>query len=132
MLNHFPIALFVTSVGLDLLAWWRPSVGVNGWPLLWIAALMAVPTTITGLIAHIPYENSPAIAAIDRHEQLALITTFLLLVLMIWRWRAQRRGRELGQTAPYLVVALVALVFLTLTGATGGELVYTLGVGVAK
>ena len=56
--NHFPIALFVTSVGFDLLAWWRPQVRVNGWPLLWIAALMAVPTTITGLIAHIPYENT--------------------------------------------------------------------------
>lgn len=131
ILNHFPIALFVMSIGLDLLAFWRAELRQSAWLALLIGALLAIPTFVTGTIAHFPYENSPAIDAIEAHQKWGLLTTLLLLVLLGWRAWSRRRGKDAGGTLPYLLVGIVTLGLLTVAGMTGGDLVYQLGVGVS-
>lgn len=132
ILVHFPIALLVASWGLDIAGRRWPALHASGWITLLLGALATVPATISGLIAHIPYEESSAIEAIENHQYLAFATTAFFLALAFWRWRALRRGTELGGGGRYLGLALLGLLLLVLTGANGGYLVYELGLGVER
>ena len=131
MLSHFPIALLVVSVGLDLAARFWPQLRPSAWLTLVLGAVMTLPTTVTGLIAHVPYEDSPAAGAIETHELLAFGTTALFIGLTAWRWRTRRRGGDAAAGWLYPGVALLGLVLLTATGYTGGSLVYDHAVGVS-
>jgi uncharacterized membrane protein len=71
------------------------------------------------------------IAVIEPHQFLAFGTTALFLLLCAWRWRARRSG-ALRIGWPYVAVAILGLGLLTLTGMTGGNLVYNYGVGVEQ
>lgn len=129
--SHFPIVLLIASVALDLLALRRPTWRESAWLALLIGTLGALASTVTGLIAHLPYEETPVIAVIEPHQFLAFGTTALFLLLSAWRWLARRRGEQrIGW--PYAAVAIVGLGLLTLTGMTGGNLVYNYGVGVEQ
>ncbi len=97
-----------------------------------LAAIAALPTVVTGIIAHFPYENSPVIESINQHEQLGLLTLAALTGLAIWRGLNLRRKVELGERWYYLATAIAIFGLLYLLGTTGGDLVYNLGVGVAK
>ncbi len=131
ILLHFPIALFTTSLFVDLLAFRWPSLRQFGWVALLLAALAAVPTVVTGIIAHFPYEDSPQISSITQHEQLGLLTLAFLVALTLWRGLSLRRKIELGGRWYYLAIGFVAFGLLYLVGTTGGNLVYNLGVGVS-
>lgn len=130
LLVHFPIALLFASWALDVASRRWPQLRQTAWIVLLLGTIAAIPTAITGIIAHFPYEESAFIGDIERHEQLALSTTALFIALAAWRWWRRRNGDEIGSTWLYLGLALVGLVLLTLTGANGGYLVYDLGVGV--
>lgn len=131
ILNHFPIVLLIASVLLDIWGRQQPTVRPTAWAALLLGTLLAIPTAITGIVAHVPYEDTAAIGAIETHERLGLLMTAIFVGLTIWRWRS-RRGGETAATWPYLALGLVGLVVLTLAGMTGGNLVYNLGVGVKQ
>ena len=128
-LGHFPIVLLIVSVILDLLGCRRPALRQTAWIALLLGTLMAIPTAITGIIAHIPYEGTAVMEAIESHERLGLLTTAIFIALTGWRWRS-RRAIQAGASWPYLALGAAGLVVLTLAGMTGGNLVYNLGVGV--
>ncbi len=127
---HFPIALLILSVVLDLSA--RDSVFLHraAWVSLLIGTLATIPATITGLLAHLPYEESPKLAVIEQHQFMAFATTAAFSVLTLWRWRVRRGGKELGSLLPYRALAVLSLGILMLTWYNGGVLVHVHGIGV--
>lgn len=130
LLVHFPIALLFVSWALDVAGRRWPSLRQSGGIVLLLGAIATIPTIITGLIAHFPYEEGRFAADVERHQWLAFGTTALFIALTAWRWWRWRSGDEIGSSGRYLALALLGLVLLTLTGANGGYLVYDLGVGV--
>ena len=132
MLNHFVIALLIVSVMLDLWGRWNPGIRYTAWVTLVLGTLATIPTVITGILAHVPYEGTAVIESIELHEQLGLATAALFMVLTLWRWRSRRNEGTAPAPAPYLALTFVALGVLTATGLTGGQLVYRLGVGVQR
>jgi uncharacterized membrane protein len=130
MLNHFVIALLFVSVVLDLWGRWKSAIRYTAWVTLVLGTVATIPTVITGLIAHIPYETTPAMEAIE--TQLGLVTAVCFMALTFWRWRSRRNEATAAAPVLYLALAFVALGVLTATGLTGGHLVYQLGVGVKQ
>ena len=132
MLNHFVIALLIVSVVLDLWGRWNPTMRYTAWVTLVLGTLATIPTVITGILAHVPYEGTAAMEAIETHEQLGLATAACFMVLTFWRWRSRRNAGTTPAPVSYLLLAFVGLGVLTATGLTGGQLVYRLGVGVQQ
>ena len=131
--THFPIALLFVSVGMDYFAGRRAGLRSGAWLLLVLGTIGAIAATVTGLLAHLAYEDdSILLSAIDRHQYLGFAVTALFVGLTVWRWRSMRHrgGNDVGGTRAYLVVALVGLAVLTLTGFVGGNLLTEWGIGV--
>ncbi len=129
--THFPIALLFVSAGMDYFAGKRPGLRSGAWLLLVLGTLGTVAATVTGLLAHLAYEDdSILLSAIDRHQYLGFATTALFVGLTAWRWRSMHRGSDVGGTRVYLAVALFGLAVLGLTGFVGGNLLTEWGIGV--
>ena len=95
--THFPIALLFVSVGMDYFAGKRPVLRSGAWLLLVLGTIGTVVATVTGLVAHLAYEDgSILLSAIDRHQYLGFATTVLFVGLAAWRWRSMRRGGDAG------------------------------------
>ena len=62
-INHFPIALLFVSVGFDLFAGKRSNLRFSAWLLLALGAIGAVASTVSGLVAHLAYEDDPILAS---------------------------------------------------------------------
>lgn len=129
---HFPIVLLIASVLLDLYGRWQPAVRRTAWITLLLGTLSAIPAVITGIIAHIPYEETAVIDSIEQHQWLGFLTTGIFIALTAWRWRSRRAHGDQTASWPYLAVGVLGLVALALVGLTGGNLVYNLGVGVKE
>lgn len=132
IVGHFPIVLLIVSVALDVWGRWRPEVRRTAWLALLLGTLAAIPTVITGIIAHFPYEGTAAIEAIEGHEQMGLLTTAIFIGLAVWRTLGRRRRGDVGVSWRYLALGVVGLLVLTYAGMTGGNLVYNMGVGVQQ
>lgn len=131
-INHFPIALLFVSVGLDFFAGKRPNLRFSAWLLLALGTVGAAAATVSGLLAHLAYEEDPVLlSAMEVHQYLAFASTALFAALSVWRWRSFRRGSDVGGNRVYLVLALVGLVVLGITGFLGGNLVTEWGIGVS-
>lgn len=131
-ITHFPIVLLIASILLDLYGRWQPAVRRTAWITLLLGTLSAIPAVITGIIAHIPYEETAVIGSIEQHEWLGFLTTGIFIALTAWRWRSRRANGETSASWLYLTIGVLGLAVLTITGMTGGNLVYNLGVGVKE
>lgn len=130
-LNHFPIALLFVSAGLDFVAVKRPNLRSGAWLLLFLGTLGAIAATVSGLLAHLAYEDDPVLlSAMEVHQYLAFATTALFAALTAWRWRSLRRGSDVGGNRVYLALILLGLVVLGVMGFLGGNLVTEWGIGV--
>lgn len=132
--SHFPIALLLVSVALDLLARRWPSLRQTAWITLLIGTVSAVPTVFSGIVAHLPYEEAGGIilSEIESHQFLGFATAFTFLGLLVWRWRSLRRGVDASRSPVYAIISIVGLALLLMVGMTGGSLVYDYGVGVKQ
>ena len=129
--THFPIALLFVSAGLDVFARRWPGLRPAAWLLLVLGTLGAVLGTLTGLAAHLAYENVERLHdPIERHQNLGFATTAIFLGLAAWRWRSLRLSKDVGGTRLYLILMLVGLAVLGLTGLLGGNLLSNWGDGV--
>lgn len=132
LLVHFPIALLLLSLILEVIALIRTNPGISraAW---WnqIGGTIGLALSVaSGLLA----EGSVHIAQdarelFERHEQLAFVTAAVFALLLFWRIAA--RGK-VPPKAPVLYVFLFLLgTVCMLTGALyGGEMVFRFGVGV--
>ena len=134
MLVHFPIALLVASVFADFLTLLGAgdSLREAGWWALLGAAVSAVFTVLAGLFDM--YRASLTEAAHERvhqHMKIGFALATVIAALATWRGMIHfEQGVALGWT--YMAVAFLALGLAAFQGWLGGELVYTLGVGVGS
>lgn len=132
MIVHFALAGLFLSFALTLWARIRPRASLNelSWILLVVGVAAAIPSTVTGLIAHLPYEESALAAAIEPHQFLGMIGTLVSTGVLIWRFTARRQGKDLDAHPAYLGLAVLGLAWLVVLGGTGGNLVFELGLNV--
>lgn len=129
IINHFPIGLLTVSFVLAFVARVKPELETVEWWTFAIGALMTLPATITGLAAHIPYEEM-GIETIEIHQFLSMGGTLLMLIAVVWRYFSRRRERDIGKTQLYLLFAVVGVVWIFMAGGTGGSLTYDYGINV--
>jgi uncharacterized membrane protein len=135
MVIHFPIALLVVSVFLDILGRFRAeNAGLKhaSYILLLLGSLAAIVAVITGDIALLAVggEQSPIGKLVAQHESIAVPTTLVFVGIAIWRLINQRKGKDISSSNLFLALELVGVVGLLLTGLAGGNLVFTYGIGV--
>ena len=73
ILIHFPIALIGFSFLLSILSLWFSTLNETSWFLLWVGSLSCIPTFVSGLITHFPYEETKLIEVIEIHLMLGLL-----------------------------------------------------------
>ncbi len=129
---HFPIALLIVSAALSIWVRVRGSDSMNqaSWVLLLIGTVGAIAASITGIIGHEAYEGTPVHNVIDTHQNWSFATTALFIALVVWRSISRWRGSDAGRSIIYLAVILVGTGFLTMSGMTGGDLVFDYGINV--
>ena len=130
ILSHFPIALLFFGGALAFASKRWLDLARFATAVLTTGAVSTLPSVISGLVAHFPYEESSLHGAVQQHQLLAFGTTVLFLILGAWAWRTRQRPVPGVSTGPFLAVLILGLVLLTVVGGTGGELVYGQGVGV--
>lgn len=132
MIVHFPIALLIASVVLDLLAfrWLTKSFREASLYTLIGGLLGAVLAIVTGSLAEdLVVKGGAPKAVIERHETLAYVSTALFAALLAMKILI-RSGRLRELPVLSLAVGLVGLGVLSVAGYFGGSLVYEFGAGV--
>jgi uncharacterized membrane protein len=123
VLIHFPIALFISAVGFDLIGQWtkRPSLAAAAYYNLLTAAISTLPVLATGLLAwQFQLEGQKLKGILLLHLVLACVSTLMIWLVWWMHFRARRRSVDLPKyrlAAEFLAVGLVAL-----TGHLGGFL----------
>ena len=118
------------SVGFDLFAGKRSNLRFSAWLLLALGAIGAVASTVSGLVAHLAYEDDPVFASAIKVHQYTAFATAIFAALAAWRWFSLRRGSDIGGTWAYLASAVLGLILLGVTGLLGGNLLTEWGIGV--
>lgn len=127
---HLPIGSLLVSFALSFAALRWSQLQESSWLLLVIGSLATVPATISGLVAHFPYEETSLVEVIEVHQPLGLAGTVVTLATLGWRWRPRRVGRDVGQSPIYLGIVAAGLLWLVVLGGTGGQLTYEYGINV--
>jgi len=123
VLIHFPIALFISAVGFDLLAQWKKSRSLAdaAYYNLLVAAISTVPVLATGLLAwQFQLEGQKLKGILLQHLVLACASSAMIWLVWWVHFRARRHSMALPSyrlTIEFLGVAMVAL-----TGHLGGFL----------
>ena len=132
ILNHFPIAFLVASFFLVFAKRRWTALAHTEWLLFAWGAMLTLPASITGLVAHEAYEETSVHGTIETHGLPANLGTVVMLVMVVWRWRSRRQGLEndVGERTWYPIFALVGLLWIFVVGGTGGSLTYDYGINV--
>lgn len=121
---HFPIALFIASLILDLLGLLRKSENLlrAGWYNLLFGAITAFGGLASGYIATLRM-RVPISGLIQQHMILALIGTAIMWVLIALRAKRHEKMSP-GFRIAYFVFGLAGLVLISWSGHLGGIFVY--------
>ncbi len=132
---HFPIALTLVALVLELVARHRRARSLEGAAavLIAMAAAGAVAAVVTGNLAHDEAVVPPAAAAlVTRHEEVGEIAMWLLLALAAVRLLLARKGWFRGVVPwAYLAGAALAAAVVGYNGYLGGRMVFEHGLGTA-
>jgi len=132
---HFPIALSLVGVLLDLLARHRRARSLEpaGLVLMLLAAAGAIVAVLTGSAAHDEAVVPQAAAAlVARHEELGEIAMWALIAVAAARIALAVKGWFHGAAAwAYLLAAAVVAGLVSYQGHLGGQIVFRHGVGTA-
>lgn len=124
VLIHFPIALFIAGVAFDFLAYWtkRQSLAAAAYCNFLVAAVAAVPTIITGLLAwQWQLEGQHLKGTLLLHLIFGIASGTMICVVWLIHWKARRNHNATLRLFTLPLEALTA-VLLTLTGHLGGFL----------
>ena len=139
LLVHFPIALLITAVGLDVVGW----VLRRSRPLRHAATLLYVLGTGAAVAAYFTGRAASqtiwfpgmAQAVVKEHWDWAFRTVWFFAILTVVRLvllRPSRRDPGAAIIAALALAGLVGIGLLVETGDRGGRLVYQHGVGTAR
>jgi uncharacterized membrane protein len=131
-LNDLPAALLLVAVLFDLAAavTHRPSLRTAGFWTMVAGAAGAALAVVSGLQAEEHIAHGEAVhRAMETHEELALITLGIFVVLALWRIVRERR---MGSTerAVVLATSLGGVGALFATAVYGGKLVFDHAAGI--
>lgn len=123
VLIHFPIALFITAVGFDLIAQWtkRRTVADAAYYNLMAAAISTLPVLATGLLAwQFQLESQKLKGILLLHLVLACASTAMICLAWWLHFRARRRAEALPRY--HLAVEVLGVAMVALTAHLGGFL----------
>src|SRR3984957_7926070 len=98
VLIHFPIALFITAVGFDLIAQWTKRRGVAdaAYYNLLVAAISTVPVIETGILAwQFQLEGQKLKGTLLLHFILGCVSSVMIWLVWWVHLRARRRAEAL-------------------------------------
>lgn len=124
VLIHFPIALFITGVGLDLLSRGKrdSNLASAAYLNLSIAAAMVLPTIVTGLLAwQFALEGKRLKGLLLWHVIAASIAT-VLVITSWWIHRRTRKSESLLLPVFRIPVELLGVAVIAVTAHLGGFL----------
>jgi uncharacterized membrane protein len=134
-LVHFPIALSLVAVLLELVARHRRARSLEGAAavVISLAALGSVAAVVSGNAAHDEAVVAPAAASmVTRHEEVGEIAMWLLLALAAARLVLTRSGWFTGAVPwVYLAGAVLVAGMVSYNGYLGGRMVFEHGLGTA-
>jgi uncharacterized membrane protein len=119
---HFPIALTFVSVLFDLLSLRKQSLALlrAAYYTVIVAAISAVPTIATGLLAwQWQLEGARIKGNLKLHLILALLSTAMIW-LVCWLHIKEQRKPQFNSPGARLAVEFVAVAMTLLTGHVGG------------
>ena len=132
LLNDLPIALLVTAVFFDLMAFATRRVALRqvSFALLLVGAVGGVAAVLSGLQAEDHIAHGDAVHRVmETHERFALISLGVFGVLALWRLFRERRMGNLERTAA-VIASLAGAGVLFATGLYGGRLVFEHAAGI--
>jgi uncharacterized membrane protein len=122
---HFPIVLFWTGLVFDLLGWiWKCQVYPTGHWIIIAAALLAIPTVLTGLEAADAFPGNPAVIL---HRNMALITLavgFCHAVLRLYLVLKKKTFRS----SLLVFFSLINVLLVSITAEFGGVIAFGKGI----
>jgi uncharacterized membrane protein len=131
-LNDLPTALLLTAVLFDLagLSGRRPLLRQVGFYTMLVGAVGAVAAVIAGLQAEEHIAHGEGVHEVmETHEKLALITTGIFLLVVLWRLVRERKMGN-AERAASTFLSLAGLGVLIATGVYGGKLMFEHAAGV--
>jgi uncharacterized membrane protein len=131
-LNDLPTALLLTAVLFDLagLSGRRPILRQVGFYTMLVGAVGAVAAVIAGLQAEEHIAHGEAVHEVmETHEKLALVTTGIFVLVVLWRLLRERKMGNAERTSS-TVLSLAGLGVLIATGVYGGKLMFDHAAGV--
>lgn len=141
MLIHFPLALVPVGLAAQAVSqlrgeglFGRGCLARSGLSLLLLAALGAIGAAVFGDLAlDQALASGVPLAKLEGHEELGTLSAILLSVLVVveaWFYRVQSSSRALSWG--FLAAGMAVFSLLLVTALFGGNLVYELGVNVAR
>jgi uncharacterized membrane protein/predicted DNA-binding protein (UPF0251 family) len=130
VLIHFPIALFISAVGFDLIAHWTKRRGLadTAYYNLLVAAISTFPVLATGILAwQFQLEGQKLKGILLLHLVLACVSSVMIWLVWSLHFRARRRAEVLPSYR--LAVEFLGVGIVALTGHLGGFLSGVNGVG---
>jgi len=130
VLNHFPIALFITAVAFDVIAQWTKRRGLAdaAYYNLLVAAVSTIPVFATGILAwQFQLEGEKVKGILLLHLVLACISSVMIGLV----WWVHFRGRRRAEALPSyrLALEILGVGIIALTGHLGGFLSGVNGAG---
>ena len=128
---HFPIALFIGAMGMEVLSLIFKKDNLHRTALhMYILATVLTPfVVITGLQEAEHLHLSHPILTI--HRNFALLTMGGSLVSLPVLWLANKKGGKVLRIV-FIVFLLTLAAFVSVTGYNGGRMVYEYGVGMEQ
>jgi uncharacterized membrane protein len=121
---HFPIALFIAGLLLDLIGYWKKKDGFlqAGWYNLVFAAVTCFGALLSGYVATL-LMHLPITGIIKQHVITAVAGTAIMWIMVALRARRHKQ-MSLKLRVAYYFVAIVGLVLVSYSGHLGGVFVY--------
>ena len=133
---HFPIALFIGAMGMEVLSLFSSALGGKkdnlhrtAFHMYILATVMTPFVVLTGLQEAEHLHLSHPILTI--HRNFALLTMWGSLVSLPILWLAKKKGEKLLRIV-FIIFLLMLTGFLSITGHNGGRMVYEYGVGMEQ
>lgn len=126
---HFPIALFITALGLEILSLILKNERFHktSWINYILGVLGAGGAILCAFLEHVTLKH-PVYYTHHNFGYLTFITSLLsLLLLLVIKKRFSKTFR-----VSFLIILIIIAVLILITGYTGGRLVYEYGVGVSE
>lgn len=128
LVTHFPIALLSLVAVLCWAGLRWSTVYRHVWLLQLIGTVLLVPSVITGLRDHQPYEETSLAKLIEPHEKFGLITAAVYILATLWLWHALKTDKNAHKGKVQLALVTAGFVLLAITGYLGGQLVHETGI----